>query len=76
MTTDEWRASVNKSLQDVNERLTELEKQDAVDEVHRQNVEQRLAGIESSLVWIVRLIIGALIIAVIGFALGGGLVLP
>lgn len=66
---------VESTLNTVNDRLSDLEKQDAVDEVHRINVETRLSSIENSLTWLVRLIIGAIILAAIAFALGGGLAL-
>lgn len=64
--TDEWRRSVEKRLQS-------LELRSAVDEVHRTNVEQRLGGIEESLKWLLRLIVGALIMGMITYALKGGL---
>lgn len=54
-------------------RLSALETKSAVDVVHHGNVEKRLGGIEDTLKWLVRLIIGALVLAVIGFVVGGGL---
>lgn len=65
MTEDDFR-------RDVLARLALLEKQDAVDEVHRANVETRLQGIEDSVRWLVRLILGAFVLAIIGFAMQGG----
>lgn len=62
---DDWRRMVEKRLQS-------LELRSAVDEVHRTNVESRLGGIEEVLKWLVRLIIGALILGVIAYALSGG----
>lgn len=53
-------------------RLTVLETGKAVDEVHRNNVEKRLGGIEDTLKWLVRLIIGAVIMTGLGFAMAGG----
>lgn len=82
MTTEEWRDSLlvhvrtlEADLKVLSERLTLLEIKSATDEVHRHNVETRLGSIEDTLKWLVRLIIGALIIAVVGFALGGGFIL-
>ena len=63
--TDEWRRVVEKRLQS-------LEMRSAVDEVHRGNVEGRLTGIEEALKWLVRLIIGALVMAMIAYAVKGG----
>lgn len=66
---------VEESLTDISTKITLLEKQDAVDGVHRQSVEKRLSSIEDTLKWLVRLIIGAIIMGTIGFALGGGFAL-
>ena len=54
-------------------RLQSLELRSAVDEVHRGGVETRLRGIEDTLKWLVRLIIGALVLGLIAYALKGGL---
>lgn len=63
---DDWRRMIEKRLQS-------LELRSAVDEVHRTNVAARLGGIEDTLKWLVRLIIGALLMGVIAYALKGGL---
>ena len=47
----------------------------AVDEVHRLNVDKRLGNIEDTLKWLVRLIIGAFLMAAIAWALRGGFAL-
>ena len=57
------------------DRLTALETRNAVDEVHRQNVSARLTAIEDTLKWLVRLMIGGLIIAGLTYALNGGFAL-
>ncbi len=54
-------------------RLAALETQTAVGAVHRENVEARLGAIEDTLKWLVRLVIGALVLAAMAFALKGGL---
>jgi hypothetical protein len=54
-------------------RLAALETRTAVDEVHRAMVEKRLQAIEDTLRWLVRLVIGALLLAIVGFAIRGGL---
>ncbi len=53
-------------------RLHALETRSAVEDVHRSNVEKRLSSIEDILKWLVRLVIGALILAAIAYALKGG----
>ncbi len=50
-----------------------IERQDAVAEVHHMNVEKRLGSIEGTLVWLVRSIIGALLIAFVAFVVSGGI---
>lgn len=62
---DDWRRMIEKRLQS-------LELRSAVDEVHRTNVEGRLGGIEEALKWLVRLIIGALLMGAMAYALKGG----
>lgn len=57
----------------VDRRLSALETRTAVDEVHRAMVETRLHSIEDTLKWLVRLVIGALILGMVAFALRGGL---
>ncbi|WP_172295580.1 hemolysin XhlA family protein [Pseudoruegeria sp. HB172150] len=67
--TEEWRRSIEKRLQS-------LELRDAVDEVHRMNVEERLGGIEESLKWLLRLVLGALVTGAMAYLIAGGLALP
>ena len=74
MTTDEWRQRVDGRLTDIEKRITLFERDYAVDQVHRENVEKRLNKIDSSLVFLVRLVIGSLLGAAITFALNGGFV--
>ena len=66
--TDDWRRAVEKRLQS-------LELRTAVDEVHRGAVEKRLRGIEDALRWLVRVILGALILGLVAYVVKGGLVL-
>jgi len=54
-------------------RLSALETRTAVDEVHRAMVEKRLHSIEDTLKWLVRLVIGAVILGMLGVAIRGGL---
>jgi hypothetical protein len=54
-------------------RVVALEMRNAVDEVHRINVAGRLSAIEDTLKWLVRLIIGGLLMAGLTYAMQGGL---
>ena len=81
MTDNDWRETILRRLtaleagqNAIEKRMGAVETKSAIDEVHRKNVETRLGGIEDSLKWLVRLIIGALVLAAMGFALGGSLV--
>lgn len=65
--TAEW-------MREMERRLTLIETRCAVEDVHRANVEQRLTAIEDVLKWLVRLILGSVILCVVGYALSGGLV--
>lgn len=67
MMTDDWARNIEN-------RINVLETRNAVEEVHRINVESRLTSIEDTLKWLVRLIIGAFIMAVLAYALKGGFI--
>lgn len=54
-------------------RVTVLETRNAVDQVHRENIITRLSAIEDTLKWLVRLVIGGLLMAGVTYALQGGL---
>ena len=57
----------------VERRLSALETRTAVDEVHRAMVEKRLHSIEDTLKWLVRLVMGAVLLSLIALAMKGGL---
>lgn len=59
-------------LQSLERRITALETRDAVGEVHHQTTMKRLDSIEDTLKWLVRLVIGGLIMAAVGYAINGG----
>lgn len=75
MTDDTWRESVLTRLDGVEGRLSAVETKNAVDEVHRTNVEKRLSSIEDTLKWLLRLVIGGMLAAFVAFVVKGGLVL-
>lgn len=62
-------------LRAIDARLHAVETKNAVDEVHRCNVETRLSSIEDTQKWLVRLIVGAWIMSIVAYAIKGGLVL-
>lgn len=72
-TTEKWRVRVEGRLDKIELRIADLEKNAAVEEVHRTNVELRLGKIETNLTWLVRLVVGAIISAGLAFLLNGGL---
>ena len=53
-------------------RIVALETRNAVDTVHRENVAERLTAIEDTLKWLVRLIVGGLLMAGVSYAVQGG----
>ncbi|WP_394177845.1 pseudouridine synthase [Yoonia maritima] len=57
---------------EVARRITALETRNAVDEVHRENVADRLGAIEDTLKWLVRLMIGGFLMGALTYALQGG----
>ncbi|KJZ19964.1 hemolysin XhlA family protein [Loktanella sp. S4079] len=59
-------------FEDVTRRIANLEMQNAVDEVHHENVTDRLSAIEDTLKWLVRLIIGGFVMGALSYALRGG----
>jgi hypothetical protein len=64
--SDEWTRLIER-------RLSDIETRNAVDEVHRHNVEKRLGSIEDTLKWLVRLVLGALIAAALALVVRSGL---
>ena len=63
----------NDWMDGVEKRLVDLETQNAVNMVHRANVVDRLLAIEDTLKWLVRLIIGALIVGGVTYVMQGGI---
>ena len=59
---------------DLQRRISALETQNAVDDVHRSNVGVRLGAIEDTLRWLMRIILGGLLMAALTWAVQGGLV--
>lgn len=59
-------------IDEIERRIIALETRNAVDDVHRTNVADRLSAIEDTLKWLVRLIIGGLLMAAVTYAVQGG----
>jgi len=57
----------------IERRIIALEMRNAVDDVHRANVATRLGAIEDTLKWLVRLVIGGILMAGVTYAMQGGL---
>jgi len=80
MTDDIWKErlldrieKVERELLLIKTTIAHLETKNAVDEVHRNNVEHRLSNIEGVLTKLTWLIISGLIVALLAFIVGGGL---
>ena len=70
---DEQRAATLRSLE---RHQMSSEAKDAIEAAHREMTNTRLSSIESNITWLVRLVMGALLLAVVGFALRGGFNVP
>jgi len=60
-------------IERLEKRVVALETQGAIDDVHRDNVGKRLSSIEDTLKWLVRLVLGGLLMAGIAFVVQGGI---
>ena len=76
MTDEDWKSRVTTQLTGIDKRLRELEKSEAVDDVIRRGIDIRLQAIEDTLKWLVRLVIGGLLIGLISAIVKGGLLIP
>ncbi len=65
MTTDEWRARVDNRLGTIESELHTMKTSEAVAKVRHETVTSRLDKIEGSLTWVVRLLIGGIISALL-----------
>jgi hypothetical protein len=61
--SDEIRAYVDSKLGQLEVRVRGIENSNARSDVHHENVEKRLSGIEGSLTWLVRLVFGSIVLA-------------
>ncbi|MBR2654975.1 MAG: pseudouridine synthase [Loktanella sp.] len=65
----------NSALEKLDARLRMLETHKAVEKVHRDNVATRLGAIEDTLKWLVRLMVGGMLMAAVSYAVQGGFAL-
>jgi DNA polymerase III delta prime subunit len=72
MTDHETIARLARTLEDHGDRIRALETLEAAAAVSRENMSDNLKSIQSDIRWLIRLVIGALILAVIAFAMDGG----
>lgn len=70
--SEDLRTYVDTKVAALEARVRSVENSNAKAEVHHVNVENRLSSIEGSLTWLVRVIIGAIVLAVIAFVVAGG----
>lgn len=70
---DEEISELKNSQKIIVSKIATMETNDAIAKVHRDNVEKRLSGIETSLQKVVWLIISAIVLGAMGFIIGGGL---
>jgi uncharacterized protein YeeX (DUF496 family) len=63
---------IEKDVQDNRRDISDLKTRLAVAENNIQEIKTDLSSIKSNTAWIIRLILGAIILAVIGFLLSGG----
>lgn len=66
---------IQRQIESLEGRMVEVEKSHSVGEVVMTGVDRRLGNIEDTLKWIVRLIVGAIVMSFLGFILSGGLVI-
>ena len=66
-------ATAMERLDEHDGRIRTLETKDAASAVSVRGIERRLDQIEGTLTWLVRLIIGAIVLGVLAFALNGGM---
>lgn len=82
MTTDEWRSSVDRRLVNLEKQgddhargIAELQVQAGAEQVRLESVASDVREIKDGQKWLTRLVVGAVIMAVVGYALSGGFAL-
>jgi len=70
---DDRLEKLENDIRATNDRVNRLEVTSAVDNIKYASIDTRLTSIESSITWLIRLIIGALITVLLGFVFSGGI---
>lgn len=87
MTEEQWQrhfdgrlSKVETKLQDIDTRLAKSEQVEAVAAVHRENMEKNMEDlktgderIQNNLTWVVRTVLGGILLAIVSFVMNGGL---
>lgn len=73
MTDTERLARISQQIHDLEQRMLAVEVNYGRIDERLNNIENRMNQIGDSVGWLVKLILGALILGVIGFVTGGGL---
>lgn len=66
--------SVENRLSNIEDRVRVLENSVSNEQVHREHITKQLEKINANTVWAIRLVIGAIIAAIVAFGLNGGFV--
>jgi hypothetical protein len=72
MTDQETISRLARMLDDHGKRIGALEAMEAAAAVSRANMSDNLKSIQSDIRWLIRLVIGALLLGIIAFAMQGG----
>lgn len=66
-------ADIENKVENLEKRVAVLETAQAVDGVHRANIDNRLTKIESGQQWLIRIVVGSVISAFLAWVYSGGL---
>lgn len=64
--------NINKDVDELEKRIAQIELKIATSEIERTNVASRVGSMEDTQKWIVRLIVGGVLLALLGAVLQGG----
>jgi hypothetical protein len=73
MTDSEAIARIGRTLESHGERIRSLEIMEAEAKASRRQMDENLKSIQSDIRWLIRLVIGALILAIVAFVVDGGM---
>lgn len=73
MTENEWRTKTDRRLDSIEKLLQDILIEDATSTQQRKNMDKRLAGIEDTNKWLIRLVISGIIGGLLAFIFTGGM---